>query len=182
MASVIAALRTKVRNKAIGGTPGGIILVRRTSVSESKGGSIGAIRGGVTISVLMPPQRTLRKSKRQPPPLPGSPVRGSTTGRPLMAALDLLGRRWSLRVLWELRDGPVGARMLRERCDAMSPSVLYQRLGELTEAELITQDVDQRYELTELGRSLGAALEPLDRWSRRWATRTSVKSPRRGEI
>jgi DNA-binding HxlR family transcriptional regulator len=99
-----------------------------------------------------------------------------------MAALDLLGRRWSLRVLWELRDGPVGARMLRERCDAMSPSVLYQRLGELTEAELITQDVDQRYELTELGRSLGAALEPLDRWSRRWATRTSVKSPRRGEI
>ena len=50
-----------------------------------------------------------------------------------MAALDLLGRRWSLRMLWELRDGPLGARSLRERCDGMSPSVLYDRLGELTD-------------------------------------------------
>ena len=61
-------------------------------------------------------------------PDPGRPVRGSTTGRPIMAALDLLGRRWALRILWELRDGPVGARALRERCDGMSSSVLYERL------------------------------------------------------
>jgi DNA-binding HxlR family transcriptional regulator len=86
-----------------------------------------------------------------------------------MAALDLLGRRWSLRVLWELRDGPIGARTLRDRCDAMSPSVLYQRLDDLTEAGLITQRDDQQYELTKIGRSLGAALEPLDQWSRAWA-------------
>ena len=86
-----------------------------------------------------------------------------------MAALDLLGRRWSLRVLWELKDGPVGARALRERCDGMSPSVLYQRLADLTEAGLVTQGDHQRYELTEIGQALGAALEPLDRWSRRWA-------------
>jgi DNA-binding HxlR family transcriptional regulator len=85
-----------------------------------------------------------------------------------MAALDLLGRRWSLRVLWELRDGPVGARALRERCDGMSPSVLYARLGDLADAGLISQ-VDQRYKLTEIGRALGAALEPLDQWSQQWA-------------
>jgi DNA-binding HxlR family transcriptional regulator len=89
-----------------------------------------------------------------------------------MAALDLLGRRWSLRVLWELRDGPVGARALRDRCDAMSPSVLYQRLGELTDARLIEQCADQRYQLTRIGRTLGAALEPLDQWARRWAEQT----------
>ena len=65
---------------------------------------------------------------------PGRPVRGSTTGRPLMAVLDLIGRRWTLRILWELRDGPQGARALRDRCDAMSPSVLYQRLAELGRA------------------------------------------------
>lgn len=86
-----------------------------------------------------------------------------------MAALDLLGRRWSLRVLWELREGPVGARALRERCDAMSPSVLYERLGELIEAGLIEKTTDQRYQLTAIGRELGAALEPLDGWARRWA-------------
>ena len=51
-----------------------------------------------------------------------------------MAALDLLGHRWSLRVLWELRRGPVGARALLERCDSLSSSVLYARLRELTEA------------------------------------------------
>ena len=44
-----------------------------------------------------------------------------------MAAMDLLGRRWSLRILWELRDGPVGARALLERCDGLSSSVLYER-------------------------------------------------------
>lgn len=88
-----------------------------------------------------------------------------------MAALDLLGRRWALRVLWELRDGPVGARALRERCDGMSPSVLYERLRELGDAGLVRQDADQRYELMEIGRELGAAIAPLDEWSRRWAGR-----------
>jgi DNA-binding HxlR family transcriptional regulator len=86
-----------------------------------------------------------------------------------MAALDLLGRRWSLRVLWELRDGPVGARSLRERCDGMSPSVLYDRLGDLTAAGLVAQGDDQRYELTALGHGLRAALDPLNQWSARWA-------------
>jgi DNA-binding HxlR family transcriptional regulator len=90
-----------------------------------------------------------------------------------MAALDLLGRRWSLRILWELRDGPVGARALRDRCDGMSPSVLYERLGELSEAALVTRNGDQRYELTKIGQALGAAFDPLSRWAQRWAKETS---------
>jgi DNA-binding HxlR family transcriptional regulator len=89
-----------------------------------------------------------------------------------MAALDLLGRRWALRILWELRDGPLGARALRERCDGMSPSVLYERLGELTEAGLVRQLDDSRYDLTDIGRALRGALEPLDAWARRWAELT----------
>ena len=100
---------------------------------------------------------------------PGSRVRGSTTGRPIMAALDLLGRRWCLRILWELGDEPLGFRALRERCDAMSTSVLRQRLIELLDAGLVEQDDEQRYRLTGLGADLGAALQPLLNWSRRWA-------------
>nr|WP_231639745.1 helix-turn-helix domain-containing protein [Mycobacterium sp. Marseille-P9652] len=92
-----------------------------------------------------------------------------------MAALDLLGRRWSLRILWELREGPLGARTLRARCDGMSPSVLYDRLGELTDAGLIVQRDDQCYELSEQGRSLGEALDPLERWARRWARTTRAE-------
>jgi DNA-binding HxlR family transcriptional regulator len=87
-----------------------------------------------------------------------------------MAALDLLGRRWSLRILWELRDEPLGFRALRQRCDAMSTSVLRQRLVELTAAGLIDQDEQQRYRLTEIGAELGGALRPLLRWSQRWAS------------
>jgi DNA-binding HxlR family transcriptional regulator len=102
-------------------------------------------------------------------PQPGHPVRGSTTGRPLMAALDLLGRRWALRVLWELRGGPLGPRSLRDRCDQMSMSVLYERLRDLTEAGLIEPLDDGAYRLSTIGRDLGRALAPLDRWAERWA-------------
>jgi DNA-binding HxlR family transcriptional regulator len=100
---------------------------------------------------------------------PGRAVRGSTTGRPLMAAMDLLGKRWTLRVLWELGSGPLGARSLQTKCDDMSSSVLYERLRELGEAGLISQDDNDAYQLTELGVSLQSALAPLDSWAKRWA-------------
>ena len=112
-------------------------------------------------------------------PRPGVPVRGSTTGRPLMAAMDLLGRRWALRILWELRHGPVGARALSSRCDGMSSSVLYERLADLRGAGLIAKDGDGKYVLTPLGDQLGDALEPLDSWSRTWARSRGAGAPDR---
>jgi DNA-binding HxlR family transcriptional regulator len=102
-------------------------------------------------------------------PRPGMAVRGSRTGRPLMAALDLLGRRWALRLLWELRSGPTGARALLQQCDGLSSSVLYQRLQELIEAQLVQRHDTDGYVLTTLGQQLGAALQPLDTWSRTWS-------------
>ena len=85
-----------------------------------------------------------------------------------MAAMDLLGRRWSLRILWELRDGPLGARALRQRCDEMSSSVLYDRLRELLDAQLVRQEEDDAYSLTDMGSSLRSALAPLDQWAVSW--------------
>ena len=87
-----------------------------------------------------------------------------------MAAMDLLGRRWTLRIMWELRDGPLGARALRSRCDEMSSSVLYERLRNLADAQLVSQDENAEYQLTELGVSLGSALDPLDAWARSWSS------------
>lgn len=86
-----------------------------------------------------------------------------------MAALDLLGRRWSLRILWELRGGPVGARALLAACDGLSSSVLYERLRDLTDAALVVQGGSGEYELTKLGQELGDSLQPLDAWARRWS-------------
>ncbi len=85
-----------------------------------------------------------------------------------MAALDLLGRRWALRIVWELRDEPATFRALRERCGGISPTVLNKRLGELRDARLVEHVEDAGYALTEHGRGLLAALEPLHAWAGRW--------------
>jgi DNA-binding HxlR family transcriptional regulator len=87
-----------------------------------------------------------------------------------MAALDLFGRRWTLRIVWELRQGPVGFRALQQRCDNMSSSVLRQRLGELLDAHIVEQRADAAYALTELGHGAYRALRPLARWSDDWAS------------
>jgi DNA-binding HxlR family transcriptional regulator len=104
-------------------------------------------------------------------PRPGVPVRGSESGRPIMAALDLLGRRWVLRILWELSHSPAGFRELQRRCERMSSSVLSTRLTELTGTGLLTLHEDG-YHLTPLGEDLVTALGPLTAWSRRWADET----------
>jgi DNA-binding HxlR family transcriptional regulator len=103
-----------------------------------------------------------------PTPRPGRPARGTRTGRPLLVAFDLLGRRWALRVLWELRDESLGFRALRERCDGMSSSVLRDRLGELVGAGIVAAGDDGRYGLTDDGRGLLVALTPLSRWAEGW--------------
>jgi DNA-binding HxlR family transcriptional regulator len=96
------------------------------------------------------------------------PVAGSATGRPIMVLLDLLGRRWTMRVLWELRVAPLNFRALRAACSDMSPSVLNQRLAELREARLVDAG-DQGYALTPRGRELLGLFEPLNRWAEAWA-------------
>ena len=102
-------------------------------------------------------------------PRPGQPVRGSRTGRPIMALIDLLGRRWTLRVLWELRAARLTFRALQEACGGVSPTVLNARLRELRESRLVEADGGLGYGLTPLGRELVQELLPLVEWSRRWA-------------
>jgi DNA-binding HxlR family transcriptional regulator len=110
---------------------------------------------------------------RKSTPLPGRPVRGSRTGRPIMALLDLLGRRWALRVLWELRTEPSPTfRELQERCGAVSSSVLADRLRELDEAAIVRRD-ERGYTLTPAGADLVARLLTLDEWASRWRSSAS---------
>lgn len=97
-----------------------------------------------------------------------------------MALLDLLGRRWALRVLWELRSGErLTFRELQKRCGGMSSSVLAQRLAELGEAGVVTSSNGTGYVLTGEGRTLLHALAPLDSWAKRWARRVSAGEPSR---
>ena len=98
------------------------------------------------------------------------PVRGSTTGRPIMALLDLLGRRWVLRIVWELREEP---RRFRELQDAIgaSPTIVNARLGDLRAAKLVELDDTAGYRLTALGQELLRLFLPLHLWADRWAKR-----------
>jgi DNA-binding HxlR family transcriptional regulator len=90
---------------------------------------------------------------------------------PISELLDLLGRRWALRVLWELRGDPLPYGALRDACDEVSTSVLAQRLRELTAAGIVTSDADGRYALTRRGRELLTLLAPLNDFARRWTRR-----------
>jgi DNA-binding HxlR family transcriptional regulator len=90
-----------------------------------------------------------------------------------MALLDLLGRRWTLRVLWELRSEPATFRELRERCGGLSPTVLNVRLKELREAGIVELSEDSGYRATAAGVGLLRALAPLDRWAKTWARRVA---------
>ena len=82
--------------------------------------------------------------------------------------LDLLGRRWVLRIIWELRDTPLTFRELRDRCDAMSPTVLNQRLRELRDADIVMLAESGGYALSEPGKQLLTALMPLQSWADGW--------------
>jgi DNA-binding HxlR family transcriptional regulator len=86
-----------------------------------------------------------------------------------MVALDALGRRGALRVLWELRDGPLTFRGLQSASD-MNPGSLNTRLKELRALGIVDHS-GGGYQLTDQGVSLIAALSPLQGWADDWAER-----------
>jgi DNA-binding HxlR family transcriptional regulator len=82
--------------------------------------------------------------------------------------LELAGRRWTLRIVWELRNGALPFNELRTRSGRLSQSVLVTRLTELFGAGLVA-DVSGGYELTPRGESLAGELARLESWSQDWA-------------
>jgi len=110
------------------------------------------------------PKRASAMTKRR--------VRGSRSGRPVMALLDLLGRRWTLRIVWELRENrALTSRALRTACDEASPTVLNERLKELREADFIELGDGGGYALTALGRELSEKFLPLHHFAEKWRKR-----------
>ncbi len=101
-------------------------------------------------------------------PIPGTPVRGSKTGVPIMALFDLLGRTWTLGVLWQLQHGPYTFRELQDTCESISPSILNSRIKDLREAEIAERTL-KGYQLTKRGHQLITLIRPFGDWSREWA-------------
>jgi DNA-binding HxlR family transcriptional regulator len=91
------------------------------------------------------------------------------TERAVEGVLDLLGRRWVLRLVWELRRSTLSFSELRERT-GISPSVLSARLGELVDADVVERDSGRRYRLSGRGRELARVLYELNRWAEQHQT------------
>lgn len=101
-------------------------------------------------------------------PVPGEQVRGSKTGKPIMALLDLLGRTWALGIIWQLNQGSATFRELQQRCEQISPSLLNTRLKELKALKLV-ESTPNGYQLTPTGQELFLIISPLGEWSQQWA-------------
>jgi len=92
---------------------------------------------------------------------------------------DALGRRGSLRLLWELREGrSLTFRGLVAACDS-NPGALNARLKELRELRLVGHN-GSGYHLTELGLGLVDALAPLNSWTTTWAQALEAGQARSG--
>jgi DNA-binding HxlR family transcriptional regulator len=110
--------------------------------------------------------------------MPHPPSRNSTSAkRAINQAIELFHRRWALRVIWELRSGPMTFRALQGACSEVSPSVLNQRLAELREANLVDRVPGEGYRLSIHGQRLLKAMGPMVRWAVQWygARRGGVK-------
>ena len=90
---------------------------------------------------------------------------------PSRAVLELISGKWTLLIVPLLANGPERNNELLRKIDGISQKMLSQTLREL-ETHGLVQRIDHRtvpphveYRLTDLGRSLSRALEPVDRWA-----------------
>ncbi|MDH5499621.1 MAG: winged helix-turn-helix transcriptional regulator, partial [Gammaproteobacteria bacterium] len=70
-----------------------------------------------------------------------------------------------LRIVWELRVGPLNFRNLQAACGEVSPSVLQRRLHELRRLRLIEKIPRLGYRLSARGERLFQVLVMLNKWS-----------------
>ena len=88
------------------------------------------------------------------------------------AAMDVVGGKWKVLILWALEERPRRFGELRRELPGVSEKVLASHLRELEDDGIVLREdyaeVPPRveYSLTELGRGLNRALEPLGLWGR----------------
>lgn len=85
----------------------------------------------------------------------------------LLALFHVLGRPWTMRVLWELRHGPLTYRAIVEKIDGLSSSVLTERLRTLGQEGLIEKAVGG-YVLTPAALTLLPVMVQLDEAAEAW--------------
>jgi len=93
----------------------------------------------------------------------------------LMLAMDLVGGKWKMVILWHLQSGVLRFSELKRRLGKVTQKMLTQQLRELEEAGLLSRTVyavvppKVEYKLTDTGQKLIPALAVLCQWSTDYA-------------
>jgi DNA-binding HxlR family transcriptional regulator len=103
---------------------------------------------------------------------------GTTGRRPgayvcgIDAAMDVIGGKWKVLILWALNERPCRFGELRRELPGVTEKVLASHLREMESDGLVHREAYDEvpprveYSLTERGKSLNEALEPLGAWGR----------------
>lgn len=88
-------------------------------------------------------------------------------------AIDVVGGKWKLHLMWALGDGPQRFGQVRRMLDGVSEKVLAENLRHLENAGVVRREIFPEipprveYSLTPLGETLRVALQPLESWGER---------------
>lgn len=85
-------------------------------------------------------------------------------------AIDVVGGKWKMHLMWVLAEGPVRFGQIRRKLDGVSEKVLAENLRQLEASGVVHRELYAEvpprveYSLTPLGESLNEALAPLEIW------------------
>jgi len=92
----------------------------------------------------------------------------TSSQRPIVQLIDILGKKWVLRILWELKEGPCTFRELQSRCGDLSPTIINTRIKDLCATHLVFKSPDSGYNLSQHGSELIELFYPLNDFANRW--------------
>lgn len=102
--------------------------------------------------------------------MPAFEFRGRTYNNPVELALDVIGGKWKMPILWRLKDRVWRYQELRRSLGRVTHKMLTQQLRELERDGLVTRTVFPvvpprvDYAITDFGRSAMPAIEALRDW------------------
>ena len=91
----------------------------------------------------------------------------------LAKAMELIGKRWTALIIYQLLDGPQRFNAI-ESALPISGRLLSERLKELEKEQIVERKmysevpIRVEYSLTEKGRSLEGAVREIEKWAQKW--------------
>lgn len=98
-------------------------------------------------------------------------------------AIDVVGGKWKLHLMWVLADGPRRFGEIHRLLDGVSEKVLTENLRQLETAGVVRREIFPEipprveYSLTPPGETLRDALAPLEAWGERRRDELAGRSP-----